>query len=120
MPSSNPPPDRFQREIDWKSLRWLMLGYVIGLPAGTYALINAPADPAQILLGLFVIATATMMLRGFRLILTYLRSHRVITCGAGKALDDVRVESSPHHQRNIDACTGLERAAFATRFDSRF
>jgi uncharacterized membrane protein YfcA len=55
------------REIDWRSLRWLMLGYVIGLPAGTYALINAPADPAQILLGLFVIATATMMLRGFRL-----------------------------------------------------
>jgi uncharacterized membrane protein YfcA len=55
------------REIDWKSLRWLMLGYVIGLPGGTYALINAPADPAQILLGIFVIATASMMLRGFRL-----------------------------------------------------
>jgi uncharacterized membrane protein YfcA len=55
------------REIDWKSLRWLMLGYVVGLPAGTYALINAPADPAQILLGIFVIATAIMMLRGFRL-----------------------------------------------------
>jgi uncharacterized membrane protein YfcA len=55
------------REIDWQSLRWLMLGYVIGLPVGTYALIAAPADPAQILLSLFVIATAVMMLRGFRL-----------------------------------------------------
>lgn len=55
------------REIHWKSLRWLMLGYVVGLPVGTYALINAPADPAQILLGIFVIGTAVLMLRGFRL-----------------------------------------------------
>jgi uncharacterized protein len=55
------------REIHWKSLRWLMLGYVVGLPVGTYALINAPADPAQILLGICVIGTAIMMLRGFRL-----------------------------------------------------
>lgn len=55
------------REIDWRSLRWLMLGYAIGLPVGTYALIAAPADPAQILLSLFVVATAVMMLRGFRL-----------------------------------------------------
>lgn len=55
------------REIDWKSLRWLMLGYVVGLPVGTYALINAPADPAQVMLGLFVIATSILMLRGFRL-----------------------------------------------------
>src|SRR5262245_46787234 len=29
------------REIDGKSLRWLV-GYVIGLPVGGYALINAP------------------------------------------------------------------------------
>jgi len=55
------------REIDWKSLRWLMLGYVVGLPFGAYALINAPADPTQIVLGLFVIVTSIMMLRGFRL-----------------------------------------------------
>jgi uncharacterized protein len=55
------------REIDWKSLRWLMLGYVAGLPIGGYALINAPEAPAQIVLGVFVIATAILMLRGFRL-----------------------------------------------------
>lgn len=55
------------REIDWKSLVWLMLGYVIALPVGTYLLINAPADPAQIVLGLLVIGTAILMLRGFRL-----------------------------------------------------
>ena len=55
------------REIDWKSLRWLMLGYVVGLPVGGYALINAPEAPAQIVLGIFVIGTAIMMLQGFRL-----------------------------------------------------
>jgi hypothetical protein len=44
-----------------------MLGYVIGLPIGVYALINAPAAPAQIALGIFVIGTATLMLRGFHL-----------------------------------------------------
>lgn len=55
------------REIDWKSLRWLMLGYVVGLPFGAYVLINAPADPTQIVLGLFVIAISILMLRGFRL-----------------------------------------------------
>lgn len=55
------------REIEWASLKWLMAGYVLGLPVGTYALVNAPADPTQIVLGLFVIATSLLMLRGFRL-----------------------------------------------------
>jgi len=55
------------REIHWGSLRWLMIGYVIGLPIGGYALIHAPAAPAQIVLGIFVIGTAILMLRGFHL-----------------------------------------------------
>jgi uncharacterized protein len=55
------------REIHWHSLTWLMVGYVIGLPAGAYVLIYAPEAPAQIVLGLFVIGTAILMLRGFHL-----------------------------------------------------
>ncbi|MEZ5831363.1 MAG: sulfite exporter TauE/SafE family protein [Dongiaceae bacterium] len=55
------------REIHWSSLRWLMVGYVIGLPIGGYALIHAPQAPAQIVLGIFVIGTAILMLRGFHL-----------------------------------------------------
>ena len=55
------------REIHWGSLRWLMIGYVIGLPVGGYALIHAPEAPAQIVLGIFVIGTAILMLRGFHL-----------------------------------------------------
>lgn len=55
------------REIHWRSLTWLMVGYVIGLPAGAYALIYAPEAPTQIVLGIFVIGTAILMLRGFHL-----------------------------------------------------
>jgi uncharacterized membrane protein YfcA len=55
------------REIHWRSLTWLMVGYVIGLPVGGYALIHAPEAPAQIVLGIFVIGTAILMLRGFHL-----------------------------------------------------
>jgi hypothetical protein len=55
------------REIHWGSLRWLTVGYVIGLPFGGYALIHAPEAPAQIVLGVFVIGTAILMLRGFHL-----------------------------------------------------
>lgn len=55
------------REIHWRSLLWLMVGYIIGLPLGGYALIHAPEAPAQIVLGIFVIGTAILMLRGFHL-----------------------------------------------------
>ena len=55
------------REIHWRSLIWLMVGYVIGLPAGAYVLIYAPQAPTQIVLGIFVIGTAILMLRGFHL-----------------------------------------------------
>jgi uncharacterized protein len=55
------------REIHWRSLTWLMVGYVIGLPFGGYTLAHAPEAPAQIVLGILVIGTAIMMLRGFRL-----------------------------------------------------
>jgi uncharacterized membrane protein YfcA len=54
-------------KIHWRSLTWLMLGYVIGLPFGGYALIHAPQAPAQIALSIVVIGTAALMLRGFHL-----------------------------------------------------
>jgi hypothetical protein len=55
------------REIHWRSLTWLMVGYVIGLPAGAYVLIYAPEASAQLVLGIFVVGMAVLMLRGFRL-----------------------------------------------------
>ncbi len=55
------------REIDWRGLMFLLIGYVIALPFGVYALANVPAPPMQLALGIFVIVTTVMMLRGFRL-----------------------------------------------------
>ncbi|MCU9847761.1 sulfite exporter TauE/SafE family protein [Defluviimonas sp. WL0024] len=55
------------REIDWRSLRWVLLGYVAGLPIGTLVLVSLPEAPARIALGLVVIAAAILMLKGFRL-----------------------------------------------------
>jgi uncharacterized membrane protein YfcA len=55
------------REIDWRSLRWLLLGYVVALPFGVYALALLPEPPMQLAMSIFVLATTIMMLRGFRM-----------------------------------------------------
>ena len=55
------------RDIDWRSLRWVLLGYLAGLPVGVQVLVSLPQAPAQVALGLVVISAAVMMLRGFRL-----------------------------------------------------
>jgi uncharacterized protein len=55
------------REIDWRSIRWLLLGYVIALPFGIFALSRFPEPPMQLAMSIFVFVTAVMMLRGFRL-----------------------------------------------------
>jgi len=55
------------REIHWRSILYLLLGCVIGTPIGVAALANVPAAPMTIAMSVFVIATAAMMLRGFRL-----------------------------------------------------
>jgi uncharacterized membrane protein YfcA len=54
------------REIDWRGITLLLLGYVVALPVGVYALANVPAPPMQIALGIFVIIIGTVMLNGFR------------------------------------------------------
>lgn len=58
------------REIDWRSIRWLLIGYVIALPFGVFALARFPEPPMQLAMSLFVLSTAVMMLRGFRLLQT--------------------------------------------------
>jgi uncharacterized membrane protein YfcA len=73
------------RDIQWKSIAWLLGGYVIGVPIGIKALVNLPADPMQIALGVFVISVATLMLRGFQLRRTPGRL-LVVTTGAVSGL----------------------------------
>jgi uncharacterized membrane protein YfcA len=55
------------RQIDWRGIGWLLLGYIPALPFGVYALAELPAPPLQLALGVFVIATALLMLKGFHL-----------------------------------------------------
>jgi uncharacterized membrane protein YfcA len=55
------------REIDWRGIAFLLIGYVIALPFGAWALASIPAPPMQLALGIFVVATAILMLRGFRM-----------------------------------------------------
>jgi uncharacterized membrane protein YfcA len=55
------------REIDWRSIRWLLLGYVVALPFGIFALSRFPEPPMQLAMSVFVLGTAILMLRGFRL-----------------------------------------------------
>src|SRR5690349_333608 len=73
------------REIDWRGIAWLLLGYVIALPFGVYALANVPAPPMNIALGVFVIATGIMMLRGFRLATTP-KAPAIVATGAASGL----------------------------------
>jgi hypothetical protein len=55
------------REIDWRSISWLLLGYVCALPFGVFALARFPEAPMQLAMSVFVLATAMLMLRGFRM-----------------------------------------------------
>ena len=55
------------RQADWRSLRWLFLGVVIGLPIGLYLLANLPPAPVRIAIALVVLVATALMARGFRL-----------------------------------------------------
>ena len=55
------------RQADWRSLRWLFLGVVPGLPIGLYLLANLPPAPVRIAIALVVLAATVLMSRGFKL-----------------------------------------------------
>jgi uncharacterized protein len=55
------------RDIDWRGIGLLLLGYVIALPFGIHALATVAAAPMNLALGTFVIVTSMIMLSGFRL-----------------------------------------------------
>jgi uncharacterized membrane protein YfcA len=55
------------RDVHWRSIGWLLLGYTVFVPFGVWLLANAPVAPMKLALGLFVIATAALLLKGFAL-----------------------------------------------------
>ena len=55
------------KEIDWRSLRWLLLGTFAATPLGLYFLASLPADPIRVAIALVVLAATALMWRGFAL-----------------------------------------------------
>ncbi len=55
------------KQVDWKALKWLCLGCVIGTPLGVLSLIVIPPAPMTIIINLTVIALSIVMLRGVTL-----------------------------------------------------
>lgn len=54
------------RDVDWRSLRWLLLGAVIGTPAGIWVLTVLPVAPMRILLACAVLVAAVAMASKYR------------------------------------------------------
>jgi uncharacterized membrane protein YfcA len=54
-----------RKDIDWYSLRWLLLGSVVGIPFGVYLLAAIPPAPMRLSISLMVLIAAVLLLRGF-------------------------------------------------------
>ena len=53
------------REIDWHSLRWLLIGSFFAIPVGVYFLATIPAEPMRIFISALVLFAAILLLSGW-------------------------------------------------------
>jgi uncharacterized membrane protein YfcA len=53
------------RDIDWHSLRWLLVGSLFATPIGVYLLANVPEAPMRISISLLVLVAAIFLLFGW-------------------------------------------------------
>jgi len=53
------------RDVHWRSIGWLLLGYTVFVPIGVWLLAHAPVAPMKLALGIFVMATTLFLMRGF-------------------------------------------------------
>ena len=53
------------REVEWRSLRWLLAGALVATPAGLYLLAVLPAAPVRIAISLTILTTSILLWRGF-------------------------------------------------------
>lgn len=56
---------RVWKEIDWRSLRWLLAGAFVATPAGLYLLAALPAAPLRAAIAVIVLAATLLLWRGF-------------------------------------------------------
>jgi uncharacterized membrane protein YfcA len=54
-----------RKDIDWYSLRWLLLGSLVGIPFGVYLLATIPPAPMRIFISLMVLIASILLMRGF-------------------------------------------------------
>jgi uncharacterized protein len=55
------------RDIHWRAIGLLLLGYVVAVPIGVQLLARVPASPMRIAISIFVIAVVGLLWRGFAL-----------------------------------------------------
>ena len=55
------------REVDWRRVRWLMLGAAVGMPLGVAALTQMPEDWARALVSGYVLVMCLVLLAGWRM-----------------------------------------------------
>jgi uncharacterized membrane protein YfcA len=53
------------KDIDWYSLRWLLVGSIFATPFGAYLLANVPPEPMRMSISLLVLVAAILLLRGW-------------------------------------------------------
>lgn len=54
-----------RKDIDWYSLRWLLLGSLVGIPFGVYLLATIPPAPMRTSISLMVLIASILLMRGF-------------------------------------------------------
>lgn len=54
-----------RKDIDWYSLRWLLIGSFVGIPFGVYLLASIPPAPMRISISLMVLIASILLMRGF-------------------------------------------------------
>lgn len=55
------------REVDWRRIRWLMVGAAVGMPLGIAALTRMPEDWARALVSIYVLVMCLVLLAGWRM-----------------------------------------------------
>lgn len=53
------------KDIDWRSLRWLLIGSVVGIPFGVSLLATIPPAPMRMSISLMVLIAAILLMYGF-------------------------------------------------------
>ncbi|MDN5787196.1 sulfite exporter TauE/SafE family protein [Pseudorhodobacter sp.] len=54
-------------DVDWKRVKALMLGSLIGVPLGLWIITQIPVDAARIVVSLYVLVMCAVMLHGWRI-----------------------------------------------------